>query len=83
MLFRSVLAEMRIPPNYGPLYTQKFQATFGQLAQRHQIPLVPFLLDGVAGNPALIQDDGLHPRAEAQPRILDNVWPALEPLLAR
>ncbi len=80
---RVVLAEMRIPPNYGPLYTQKFQATFGELAQRHQIPLVPFLLDGVAGNPALIQDDGLHPRAEAQPRILDNVWPALEPLLAR
>lgn len=80
---RVVLAEMRIPPNYGPLYTQKFQATFGELAQRHQIPLVPFLLNGVAGNPALIQDDGLHPRAEAQPRILDNVWPALEPLLAR
>jgi acyl-CoA thioesterase-1 len=80
---RVVLAEMRIPPNYGPLYTQKFQATFGELAQRHQIPLVPFLLDGVAGNPALIQDDGLHPRAEAQPRILDNVWPALEPLLVR
>ncbi|MDS4031640.1 MAG: arylesterase [Candidatus Contendobacter sp.] len=80
---RVVLAEMRIPPNYGPLYTQKFQATFGELAQRHQIPLVPFLLNGVAGNPTLIQDDGLHPRAEAQPRILDNVWPALEPLLAQ
>ena len=80
---RVVLAEMRIPPNYGPLYTQKFQATFGELAQHHQIPLVPFLLNGVAGNPTLIQDDGLHPRAEAQPRILDNVWPALEPLLAQ
>lgn len=80
---RVVLAEMRIPPNYGPLYTQKFQATFGELAQRYQIPLIPFLLNGVAGNPALIQDDGLHPRAEAQSRILDNVWPVLEPLLKR
>jgi acyl-CoA thioesterase I len=76
-----LLAEMRIPPNYGPLYTQKFQGAFGELATRYGIGLIPFLLDGVAGNPALILDDGLHPRAEAQPRILDNVWPALEPLL--
>lgn len=75
------LTEMRIPPNYGPLYTQRFQAAFGELAQRYHLPLIPFLLDGVAGNPALIQDDGLHPRAEAQPRILDNVWPTLAPLL--
>ncbi|KAB2927138.1 MAG: arylesterase [Candidatus Contendobacter sp.] len=78
-----LLAEMRIPPNYGLLYAQKFQATFGELAKRYDIPLIPFLLEGVAGNPALIQDDGLHPRAEAQSRILDNVWPTLEPLLAR
>ncbi|MDG4562799.1 MAG: arylesterase [Candidatus Competibacter sp.] len=78
---RVLLAEMRIPPNYGPLYAQKFQATFEELAQHYAIPLIPFLLDGVAGNPALIQDDGLHPRAEAQPRILDNVWAVLEPAL--
>ncbi len=78
---RVLLAEMRIPPNYGPLYAQKFQATFGELAQHYAIPLIPFLLDGVAGNPALIQDDGLHPRAEAQPQILDNVWAVLEPTL--
>lgn len=78
---RVLLAEMRIPPNYGPLYAQKFQATFGELAQHYAIPLIPFLLDGVAGNPALIQDDGLHPRAEAQPQILDNVWAVLEPAL--
>ena len=78
---RVLLAEMRIPPNYGPLYAQKFQATFGELAKRYDIPLIPFLLDGVAGNPGLIQDDGLHPRAEGQPRILDNVWAALEPVL--
>ena len=75
------LAEMRIPPNYGPLYTQKFQAAFGALAKRYHLALIPFLLEGVAGDPALIQDDGLHPRAKAQPRILDNVWPTLEPLL--
>ena len=78
---RVLLAEMRIPPNYGPLYTQKFQATFGALAKRYDIPLIPFMLDGVAGNPALIQDDGLHPRAEGQPRILENIWPILQPAL--
>ena len=63
---RVLLAEMRIPPNYGPLYTQKFQATFGELAKRYDLPLIPFLLEGIAGNPALIQDGGLHPRAETQ-----------------
>ncbi|MGB4946930.1 MAG: arylesterase [Candidatus Competibacter denitrificans] len=76
-----LLAEMRIPPNYGPTYTQKFHATFAELAKHYDIPLIPFLLDGVAGNPALIQEDGLHPRTEAQPRILDNVWGTLEPAL--
>ncbi len=76
-----LLAEMRIPPNYGPLYTQKFQAAFGELAEKYAISLIPFLLNGVAGNPALTQDDGLHPRAEAQARILENVWPTLEAVL--
>jgi acyl-CoA thioesterase I len=78
---RVALAEMRIPPNYGPAYTQKFQSIFGELAAHYDIALIPFLLDGVAGDRALIQDDGLHPSAEAQPQILDNVWPALETLL--
>ncbi len=78
---RVALAEMRIPPNYGPAYTQKFQSAFGELAVRYEIVLIPFLLDGVAGDRALVQDDGLHPSAEAQPQILDNVWPVLEPLL--
>lgn len=76
-----VLAEMRIPPNYGPRYTEKFQAVYGDLASRYRVTLIPFLLEGVAGNPTLMQDDGIHPRAEAQPRIVDNVWPVLEPLL--
>jgi acyl-CoA thioesterase-1 len=78
---RVALAEMRIPPNYGPAYTQKFQAIFGELAARYDIALIPFLLDGVAGNRTLILDDGLHPSAEAQPLMLDNVWPVLESLL--
>ena len=80
---RVLLAEMRIPPNYGPLYTQKFQAAFGELAGKYNIPLIPFMLNGVSGNPALIQDDGLHPRAEAQARILENVWPTLETALRK
>lgn len=77
-----LLAEMRIPPNYGPLYTEKFHATFAELARQYHISLIPFLLDGVAGDPALTQEDGLHPRAEAQSHILENVWPTLEQALA-
>jgi len=79
---RVALAEIRIPPNYGPRYTKKFQALYGELAERYQLPLIPFLLDGVADNNGLMQADGVHPRAEAQPRILDNVWPVLAPLLS-
>ena len=78
---RVALAEIRIPPNYGPRYTKQFQALYGELAERYQLPLIPFLLNGVAANKDLMQADGIHPRAEAQPRILDNVWPVLEPLL--
>lgn len=78
-----ILVEMRIPPNYGPTYTEKFQALFGELARRYDIPMVPFLLRGVADKAALMQGDGIHPRAEAQSRILDNVWPMLEPLLGK
>jgi acyl-CoA thioesterase-1 len=77
-----VLAGMRIPPNYGPRYTQKFQAVYVELASHYELPLIPFLLQGVGGNPALMQSDGLHPRAEAQARILETVWSVLEPLLA-
>jgi len=76
-----LLAEMRIPPNYGPVYTKKFQTLYAELAQRFAIPLIPFLLEGVAGNDRLMQNDGIHPVAEAQQRILENVWPTLESLL--
>lgn len=78
---RVLLLGMRIPPNYGPRYTEAFHTLYADLAQRYQVPLVPFFLDGVAAQPGLMQDDGIHPRAEAQPHLLDNVWPALEPLL--
>lgn len=76
-----VLAGMRIPPNYGPRYSQGFQAVFEHLAKRYDIPLIPFLLEGVGGHPELMQSDGVHPRAEAQPKMLENVWVVLKPLL--
>jgi len=76
-----VLIGVRLPPNYGPAYTERFQRLFANVAERTGIDLVPRLLAGVADDLALMQADGLHPTAEAQPLVLDNVWPALEPLL--
>ena len=78
-----MLIGMRIPPNYGPRYTQDFSAMFPALAKRYKVGLVPFLLEGVAGNPALMQTDGLHPIAGAQPRLLQYVWPEIQRLLTR
>ena len=75
-----VLVGMKIPPNYGQKYSRDFSASYPILAKQHKIKLVPFLLDGVAGKPSLIQDDGLHPIATAQLKLLDNVWPKLEKL---
>lgn len=78
---RVLLAGVHIPPNYGPAYTEAFHAIYHELAQEYGTGLIPFILDGVALNEDLMQDDGIHPTAAAQPVILDNVWPALEPLL--
>lgn len=78
---RVLLTGIHIPPNYGPDYSQKFHAIYQDLARSQQVARVPFLLEGIALNPDLMQADGLHPRANAQPRILDNVWPQLKPLL--
>jgi acyl-CoA thioesterase-1 len=78
---RVLLVGMRIPPNYGPAYTQAFHDLFGELARRHGLPLVPFFLDGIALDDALMLEDGLHPNAAAQPKLLEVVWPRLEPLL--
>ena len=76
-----LLLGMRLPPNYGPTYTDAFTAIYATLARETGAALVPFLLDGVATDPALMLPDRIHPRAEAQPRLLDLVWPALVPLL--
>lgn len=77
----TLLVGMRLPPNYGPRYAQAFQDSFAQLARGHKSAFVPFLLDGFAAERALFQADGLHPVAAAQPRMLDNVWWGLKPLL--
>lgn len=76
-----LLAGIQIPPNYGPRYTEPFYALFGEIAEAEQLPFVPFLIDGIPQQPELMQNDGIHPRAEAQSMILDNVWPVLAPML--
>ena len=76
-----LLVGMRIPPNYGKKYTQAFAALYPQLSEQYQLAQIPFMLEGVAGNPKLIQSDGLHPNAEAQALILENIWKGLSPLL--
>lgn len=78
---RVLLVGMQMPPNYGPAYTQRFAQTFRDVAGRTSTPLLPFLLEGFADDPAQFLADGIHPTAEAQHRILDNVWDALEPML--
>lgn len=78
---RVVIAGMQIPPNYGSRYTQAFHQLFADVAQARGATLIPFLLDGVATEERLMQQDGIHPTAEAQPRLLDNVWPAIAALI--
>jgi acyl-CoA thioesterase-1 len=78
---RVLLAGMRLPPNYGADYTREFAEAFPSVARRASVPLVPFLLEGVAGVPALNQADGIHPNAAGQRVVADNVWRALQPLL--
>ena len=79
-----LLVGMQVPPNYGSDYTRRFSAAYEKVAKQFRTGLVPFLLAGVADVPdarALFQADGIHPRAEAHPRMLDNVWPELRKLL--
>ena len=81
---RVLLVGMQVPPNYGRRYAEDFQALFATVAREEKTALVPFLLAGVADGPdaeSMFQPDRIHPRAEAQPRMLDNVWPELVPLL--
>ena len=78
-----LLAAVRMPPNYGPQYTEKFYAVYAGIAKDLRVPWVPFFLEGIALREDLFQDDGIHPDLEAQPILLDNVWPVLKPLLKR
>lgn len=75
-----LLAGMRLPPNYGP-YALDFHRSFTRIARDRKAPLIEFLLEPVAARPQLFQADNLHPLAEAQPLILDHIWPVLAPLL--
>ena len=78
-----LLLGMRIPPNYGPEFTEKFFAVFADVARDKKTPLVPFLLNDIALSPNLMQADGVHPNELGQPKLLDNVWPRLRPLLRK
>jgi len=80
---RVLLVGIRIPPNYGPRYTEEFARVFPELAQQYHLPLVPFLLEKVALDPARMQEDGLHPNPAGEPPVLDTLWPYLKPLLKK
>ncbi len=78
---RVLLVGMKMPPNYGPQYTREFEQAYAALAKRHKTAFVPFLLEGIAGKRDNFLDDNLHPTAQVQPLILENVWAGLAPLL--
>jgi acyl-CoA thioesterase-1 len=80
---RAVLVGIELPVNYGPQYRDGLRTMYRGLAGEFNVPLVPFLLEGVALDPALMQDDGLHPKAAAQPRVLQNVWDVVAPVLGK
>jgi len=76
-----ILVGMQIPPNYGQRYTQMFSDIFPALSDRYEVGLVPFFLNGIYDQEGLMQGDGIHPTEEAQPMLLENIWPELEPLI--
>lgn len=76
-----LLVGMRLPPNYGPNYTEQFAKNYVELSNEYSLPLVPFFLENVALKPGMMLQDRIHPTASAQIVLLDNLWPALEPLL--
>ena len=80
---RVLLLGIRMPPNYGPQYVREFEAVFTEVARRHKVLFVPFLLQGVADRRELMQPDNIHPTAAAQPVILETVWKELLPLLKK
>lgn len=80
---KPLLIGMRLPPNYGAAYTSRFAALYPDASRRHRVALVPFFFQGFADRDALFQADRIHPTVAAQPRLLDNVWPVLQPMLAK
>lgn len=78
-----LLAGMQIPPNMGQEYTQQFREIYPQVAEKSSVTLIPFLLEGVAGDPDLNLKDGIHPTEEGHKIVLENVWPYLKPLIER
>ena len=78
-----LLVGIRLPPNYGPRYTEGFAHMFPELASQYHLPLVPFLLEKVALDPTRMQPDGMHPNAQGEPPVLETVWPYVRPLLKK
>jgi len=78
-----LLVGMKVPPNYGSAYARRFEALFADVAKAHAIAVVPYMFEGFGDDLAQFQDDRIHPKAAAESRILDNVWPVLAPLLSR
>jgi acyl-CoA thioesterase-1 len=78
-----LLVGMRIPPNYGPRYTEGFARVFPELASQYHVPLVPFMLQNVALDPQRMQQDGIHPNARGEPPVLETIWPQLSSLLKK
>jgi acyl-CoA thioesterase-1 len=78
-----LLLGMRIPPNYGPQFTEQFRAVFPEVAHDKKVPVMPFFLNDIALTPALMQGDGVHPNEQGQPQLLQNAWPSLKPLLRK
>jgi acyl-CoA thioesterase I len=80
---RVLLLGIRMPPNYGPEFTEKFRSIFADVAKDKKVPLVPFLLTDIALSPSLMQADGVHPNELGQPQLLANIWPTLRPILQK
>ncbi|WP_291988891.1 arylesterase, partial [Luteitalea sp.] len=78
-----LLLGMEAPPNFGPQYTREFRQVYTDLAAEHEVAFIPFMLEGVAGNAALNQSDGIHPNEDGTRRVADLIWQSLQPLLTR
>ena len=78
---KAIIVGMKLPPNYGPAYTREFESLYATVAKARRAPLVPYLLEGFGERNEMFQPDRIHPTSAAQAKMLDNVWPALKPLL--